>query len=379
MTTVPLLTPAEAIERAVAAAGASDFGPPGVEVGLARTLEAFTRVPLTPKAAQDVNAKIVQDLANRLRIEAWYAAHPEIEEQPIESPVIVAGMPRTGTTATVGMLALDDRFRFLRGWEANSPVPPPVAGEEESDPRLIAAREAAKHYAMSHLHLFDPDGPEEDLAMLAALDMHAYHGAYPMPDDYLAWWQNADFRSCYAYLARVFRLLQSRRPPHRWLLKSPPHLFRLDRLAETYPDARFVMTHRDPRKLIASVASLHFHLYEERCLPGSIDKAKVGRTVLTFWQDGVRRGLAARAAIGEERFIDVHNSDVVSKPIAVFERIYDPIGLDLTPALAGRLEDYNANNAPGKFGEHSYTLEEYGLNDAEVRSAFADYMDRFGF
>jgi hypothetical protein len=373
-----LLTPAEAIARAVAAAGSDDFGPPGIEAGLARTLDAFSRVPLTSAATQEVNARLVRDLANRLAVEAWYAAHPETAQQTIDSPVILVGMPRTGTTATVAMLALDDRLRFLRGWEAGAPVPPPIAGEEESDPRLIAAREAAKTYAMAHLHLFDPDGPEEDLALLAGLDMHAFHGAYPMPDDYLAWWKTADFRSCYAYIARVLKLLQSRRGPNRWLLKSPPHLFRIDRLAELYPDARFVMTHRDPRKLIASVASLHVHLFEERCRPGSIDKAKVGRTVLAFWREGIRRGLAARAAIGEDRFIDVDNGDVVSRPVAVFERIYDHIGLPLTPALVRRLEDYNANNAPGRFGAHRYTLEEYGLDEAEVRSAFAEYIDRFG-
>jgi hypothetical protein len=377
MTASKLLTPDEAVARAIVSAGSQDFGPPGIHAGLERTLDAFSRVPLTPEAAQDVNARIVQDLANRLRIEAWYADHPEIEQQAIESPVIVVGMPRTGTTATVGMLALDDRFRFLRGWEANAPVPPPVAGEEERDRRLIAAREAARHYAMSHLHLFDPDGPEEDLAFLAGLDMHGYHGAYPMPDDYLAWWTRADFRSTYAYLERVFKLLQSQRPPNRWLLKSPPHLFRLDLLAERYPDARFVMTHRDPRKLIASVASLHFALFEQRCLPGSVDKPKVGRTVLAFWKQGVERGMAARARVGEHRFIDVRNSDVVDRPIAVFERIYDHIGLALTPELIRRLGDYNAANAPGKFGKHSYTLAEYGLTEAEVGRAFADYIDRF--
>jgi hypothetical protein len=276
------------------------------------------------------------------------------------------------------MLALDDRFRFLRGWEANAPVPPPVAGEEESDPRLIAAHAAAEHYKLSHLHLFDPNGPEEDLAFLAGLDMHGYHGAYPMPDDYIAWWTSADFRSAYAYLDRVFKLLQSRRGPNRWLLKSPPHLLRLDRLAELYPDARFVMTHRDPRKLIASVASLHFHLFEERCRPGTVDKHRVGRHVLDFWQEGVRRGLEARARIGEDRFIDVANSDVVSRPIETFERIYDHIGLPLTPKLVAGLENYNESNAPGAFGAHSYTLAEYGLSEVMVRSAFAEYLDRFG-
>jgi hypothetical protein len=374
-----ILSIEEAMARAVAKAGSDDFGPAGIRENLARTLEAFSRVPLTREAACEVNAKIVQDLANRLQIEAWYGDHPEIEGQGVEQPVIVVGMPRTGTTATVGMLALDNRFRFLRGWEANAPVPPPVASGEACDPRMLAAHAAAANYQLSHLHLFDPDGPEEDLAFLASLDMHGYHGAYPMPGDYVAWWLDADFGSCYAYLERVFKLLHSRRPPRRWLLKSPPHLFRLDRLAEQYPDARFVMTHRDPRKLIASVASLHFTLNEQRCMPGTVDKKTVGRTLLEFWKEGVRRGMAARARIGEDRFIDVYNDDVVRRPVATFERIYDHIGLSLTPELVERLLDYNQSKAPGKFGAHTYSLEDYGLSEKDVSLAFAEYMERFRF
>jgi hypothetical protein len=377
MTAPRLLTADEAMQQAMASTGLRDFGPPGIEPRLDRTLEAFSRVPLTDEEVGKVNAKAVMDLANRLRIEAWCAERPHIERQAIESPVLVVGMPRTGTTATVGMLALDDRFRFLRAWEAGAPVPPPVAGEEDRDPRVIAAREAAKAYQMSHMHLHNPDGPEEDLAMLAALDMRAYNGAYPMPDDYIDWWMHDDFRSTYVYLQKVFKLLQSSRPPSCWLLKSPPHLFRLDLLAELYPDARFVMTHRHPRQLIGSVASLHCALHEQRCRPGSIDRHKVGRSLLAFWQEGMRRALEARARIGEDRFIDVYNRDVVSRPIETFERIYDHIGLDLTPELVARLEHYNSSNAPGAFGKHSYTLEEYGMTEADVSVAFAEYLERF--
>jgi hypothetical protein len=92
-------------------------------------------------------------------------------------------------------MALDERFRFMRPWEGSQPLPPPIAGAEDLDLRVVAAREAAKAYDKPHVHLFDPDGPEEDLAFLAGIDMHAYHGAYPMPDDYVDWWLHADFNS----------------------------------------------------------------------------------------------------------------------------------------------------------------------------------------
>jgi len=368
----------EAVQLAIEKAGSDDFGSAGWREGLERAIDAFSRISLTRDAAEGAKDKIVHDLSSRLRIEQWYKDHPEVEQQQVEGPVVVVGLPRTGTTATVGMLALDERFRFLRGWEANAPVPPPMLGDEENDPRVIAARKAAGEYGMAHMHLHDPDGPEEDLALLASLDMHAYHGAFPMPPDYIDWWLSEGFASTYAYLERVFKLLQSRRPPSLWLLKSPPHLFRLDLIARQFPDAKFVMTHRDPCKVLGSVASLQFTLYEQRCEPGTVSKQQVGRQLFGFWEEGMRRGLAAREQISEERFFDIRNDDVVKTPNAVFERVYAHLGIELSPELRNRLEDYNSRNAPGKFGSHRYTLEEYGLTFREVTEAFAGYIERFG-
>jgi hypothetical protein len=371
------LTPQAAIAQAVEIAGSDDFGPAGFSEGLERSLAAFADMPLTPAARAFVHRRTVGELVTRLRIERWYADHPDVEGETIEGPVFVVGMPRTGTTATVAMLALDPRFRFLRAWEGAQPLPPPTAGEEDADPRVIAARAAAKDYDKSHIHLLDPDGPEEDLVFLSGLDMHAYHGAYPMPQDYVDWWIAEDFASTYAYHARVLKLLQSRRGPRLWLLKSPPHLFKLEAIVRRYPAAKFVMTHRDPMKIIPSVASLHCMLHEERCLPGTIDKADTGRRLLAFWAEGVRRGLAARAAIGEDRFVDVRNEDVVARPVQTFERVYAHLGLELGPELRRRISDYSGAKAPGAFGAHRYTLEEYGLAAADIRTAFSGYAERF--
>jgi hypothetical protein len=371
------LRPDEAISRAIALAGSEDFGPSGYEEGLARTLDAIDRLPLTEEGLVVTNDKIVADLATRLRIENWYKAHPELAEQTIEGPVLVVGMPRTGTTATVAMLALDERFRFLRGWEGAAPLPPPIATEEDSDPRVVAARTAVNRYTTPAMHLHDPDGPEEDLAFIAGFDMHAYHGVLPMPDDFLDWWMTEDFVSTYAYHARVLKLLQSRRPPHLWLLKAPPHLFKLEAFAAQYPNAKFVMTHRDPRKLIPSVASLHYTLHTVRCRPDALDKHKIGRTAVRFWSEGVRRGLAARAKLGEHRFVDIKNDDVVRDPLGVFERVYAHLGMRITPELQRRVAEYRNKNAPGAFGEHRYTLEEYGLSADAVGRAFKGYIERF--
>ena len=372
-------SPEQLMAEAVAATGFSDFGADGFREGLDRNVAAAATLPITPQSRAALRGKLVADLSMRLRIEAWIAARPECQSQPVEGPVLVCGLPRTGTTATVAMLALDDRFRFLRAWEGADPVPPPIAGEEASDPRAPKGWGEGRGGggASAAMHLSDPNGPEEDLALLAGLDMRNFHGMYPMPDDYMDWWVNDDFASTYAYHERVLRLLHSRRPPHLWLLKAPPHIFKLEAFATRYPDTKFVMTHRDPAKLVPSVASLYHHLYSSRCEPGAVTKSWTGARCLDFWAEGVRRGLAARERIGEHRFVDVWNRDVVRDPIGTFEKLYDALGFDLSPALRDRLAAYHQRNAPGAFGEHAYTAEEYGLSRATIRSAFRDYVERF--
>lgn len=374
-----LFTPEQLMADAVAATGLSDFGADGFRDGLDRNVAALAALPLTPEARATVRAKLVSDLSTRLRIEAWCAAHPESLSQRVEEPVLVCGLPRTGTTATVAMLALDDRFRFLRGWEGADPIPPPVAGEEASDPRVAVGWGAAWRGGGTPqaMHLSDPHGPEEDMALLAGLNMRSFHGMYPMPDDYMDWWANDDYASTYAYHERVLRLLHSRRPPYQWLMKAPPNIYKLEAFAKQYPDTKFVMTHRDPAKLVPSVASVYHHLYEGRVEPGAVTKEWTGARCLNFWAEGISRGMAARARIGEHRFIDVWNRDVVKDPIGTFEKVYDALGYSLDATLRARLSAYHEQNAQGSHGEHAYTAEEYGLSTASIRAAFRDYVERF--
>jgi Sulfotransferase family len=371
-----MVSAARLLESAVEAAGLEDFGQDGYQEGLQRTLDGFACAPITPEARLAAEAGLVGDLANRLRIEQWYKERPAVASLQIDGPILVCGLPRTGTTATVGMLALDERFRYLRTWEALNPIPPPRSAEEANDPRVLSAH-AAKRYSKRSQHIHDPDGPQEDLALLAGLDMHAYQGRYPMPQSFLDWWMDEDFRSTYAYHRRVLKVLQSERPPNLWLLKAPPHLFKLESFASEYPQARFVMTHRDPAKVIPSVSSLQFTLHSGQSIPGTLDKLKFGPALLAFWKEGMRRALEARRRIGEHRFIDVWNDEVVARPVDTFRKLYERLNFELRPGLSSKLEEYNRRNAPQVSGEHRYSAEEYGLTTPQIRSAFEEYIERF--
>ena len=371
------MTPEEAIARAKQRAEWSDFGAEGWKEGLDQALDAFARMPLNDESRGEAYERIVTDLANRLSIERWYAEHPRVEAQQIDGPLFVIGLPRTGTTATIGMLACDSRFRFLRGWEAREPVPPPIFGEEDNEPRAVEARQAARGRDQSR-HISDPDGPEEDMATLAPLDMKGYYGAYPMPEDYIEWWMNADFAPTLAFHERTLKLLQSHCPPNLWLLKSPVHLFRLEQIAAQYPGAAFVWTHRDPAKIIPSVCSLQYRLNTERCEPGVLNKLDYGPRMLRFWSEGMARALTARARIGEDRFIDLWNDDIVSHPVRTLARLYGKLGFGFTDDLRVAIDDYAARNEKGAHGVHRYTPEEYGTTRDEIRWAFSDYIARFG-
>ena len=162
----------EMIAEATEATGWTGGVDAGLREGLERTLLGFAEAPLTEPARADAVNAMRGDLATRFRIEQFLADHPEIEEQQIEGPLIVTSVPRSGTTATLAMLGLDPRFRYTRDWEIKQPLPPPVLGQEVSDPRAAAARKRAAAMDQS-IHLHDPDGPEEDMIAIAAFDMRS--------------------------------------------------------------------------------------------------------------------------------------------------------------------------------------------------------------
>lgn len=358
--------------------GLDDFGDDDFREGLEHACTALSALPFLDSARELAATKIIGDLSSRLLITQWYASHPELANERIDGALLVTGLPRTGTTAMVGMLALDKRYRFPRLWEGNAPVPPPVLAEEHNDPRAIAARKvAALRNANMKWHIVDADGPEEDQLCFGGLNMRNLYAMYPMPGTYLRWWMDDDYRSTFVWFERVMKLLQSRRPPHFWLLKSPSHIFKLDALLDRFPDTKIVMTHRDPAKIIASMASVFQMTYDKSCGAGTIDKHWTGARALSMWQEGIARIMATRDRLGEDRFVDVNNTDVVNNPIGTFERLYGELGFDLDADLRSSLEDYHRRNAKGAHGSHDYTPEEYGLSEAGIRQAFKDYVDRF--
>jgi hypothetical protein len=365
------------LDQAVAQTGLSDFGTGDFREGLSVLLESLADdARLSPSTDDEVVGVLRRRLANRLRIEAWYEDHPEIEDLPVYGPVDVIGLPRTGTTALGSMLSLDPQFRSLRMWEQREPCPPPtLEGEAEDSRRLAYAREndALPDEARA-MHLYELDATVEDSDILGM----GFHGQqYTIPVyGYHAWWRDADSTDAFAYHRRAVKLLQSRRPPYLWLFKAPHHKFHLEALLSAYPDARFVMTHRDPAKAVPSYASFVSHIFPAPA--GKRDLPRHGREVSEHLRIGMENAIAARGRIGEDKFLDVHHVELIADPLGTIRRIYEFLGVNLDEKAELMMKEWQASNRSGSHGTHKYEPADFGLSAAQIRADYDFYIEHFG-
>jgi hypothetical protein len=362
--------------EAMQATGLSDFGPGDFREGLDVLLESLARdADLTPAAAAGVIDGLRRRLVNRLELEAWYREHPGIAQLPLRGPVDINGLPRTGTTAIANMMSLDPQFRSLRGWEQSQPCPPPTLKGEAADPRRLQAAQENEQLSpeLKAMHLYELDATTEDSEVLGM----AFHGQqFTLPVyGYHQWWRAADLTPTYHYHRRVVTLLQSQRPPDLWLFKAPHHNFHLEAIVSAYPDARFVMTHRDPAKAVPSWASIVSTIFPAGQRPR--DLRRVGAEVAEHLRVGVEHAIAARSRLPEERFLDVHHRHLIAEPMGTMRRIYEFLGLELRPQVEQALLDWQDANRSGAHGTHRYTPEQFGLSTAQLRSDFAFYLRHF--
>ncbi len=173
------------------------------------------------------------------------------------------------------------------------------------------------------------------------------------------------------------KLLASHRPPHRWLYKAPHHKFHLDAVVAAYPDARFVMTHRDPAKSVPSYASLVSSIFPTAASPAGHDLTRLGPEVSNHLREGMEHAIEARARIGEDRFLDVHHEDLNADPMGTVARVHEFLGLELDAASERVIDEWQRENRTGARGSHRYTPEQFGLSADRIRDEYDFYIRRF--
>jgi Sulfotransferase family len=369
------------VATACARAGSDDLGGDtwreGLEV-LVRSLE--TEAALNEMGVAAMTDQITGYLVNRLMIEQCYANHPEIDDQQIVAPLFGLGLPRTGSTAVASLLAQDPARRSLRTWEAGTPCPPPETATEHTDPR-IAEAQAGIDFTNEMFPGFEgmiptsATGPQECL-LLMALDFRSviFEGMALVPS-YGSWLLQCDMEPAYRYHQRVLKLLQWHCPPERWWLRTPAHMFSIDALDEVYPDAQFVMTHRDVGKVLPSLCALYDTF--SRVLTDHPDPVGIGTRNVAQWRTGLQRLIEFRERGNADRFHDLSFEAVQRDPIAEMDALYADLGEELSAEARRRMEAWWAESSRERSGPHHYDPETYGLDLAEVRTLFAFYYDRF--
>jgi hypothetical protein len=327
-------------------------------------------------------AEILRLLRNRLEIRHWFSARPEINAVPIEKPVFLMGLPRSGTTFLQNLFDHDDRLRLLRTWETLRPCPPPAAEPSSVAPRIAAAdaflngwrRDVANFDAT---HLMDVTGPDECAHLMSAAFAQAGFQNYTQVPSYFDWLlETGDFIAVYRFHKTVLQLLQWQAPRRRWVLKYPNHMLAMPAIRAVYPDAVFVVTHRDPAQTLASLCALteQYRAARYACQ----DRHEIGREIAHFVSRHLDRFMAFREGPGgNDRVVDVDYYRLVAEPVSLVEGIYDALGTTMPDRVRGRLLEWIAANPKGKRGEHRYDLADYGLNREALPPTFSDYRRRF--
>jgi hypothetical protein len=370
------------IEQAIERVGSADFGPDGWREALDVLVHAFNTESALNELGEAVTAyRLTEHLVARLEIEQCFHEHPEIADEVIERPVFGLGLPRTGSTALSFLLSLDGRHRSLRTWEAGRPCPPPDAATEHDDPRIaLAATEIEMINAMfpDFVGMLPtaPDGPQECL-MLMALDFRTEifeaSGRIPSYSAYLA---QCDMVPTYRYHRRVLQLLQWHCPPGAWWLKTPAHMQHIDALDEVYPDAQFVMTHRDITKVLPSVCALMSSLSAP--MTDQPDPHYFGVQTTEEWERGLRMLIAFRGEDGnDQRFHDIQFGAMQTDPIGAVRGLYDHLGEELRPETEERMAQWWKENSSDRAGARRYDPAEFGLDLDQLSTQFAFYSERF--
>lgn len=377
----PALSLENAMSSAIRHAGLDDFGSTSFHIPLETLLASLEETgDLHPFGKFYVKAMITEFLANRLKLVKLWTQRPIILNEAINKPVIILGLPRTGTSFLFNLLSHDPAHRVLSNWETTvSQVPPEGSYTYKNDPRRKKGRYLIRFQnylvpRMKEMHQFYLDGPEECTPLLMqAFTTQALAGMFNVPS-YSEWLDTASHTATYHHHKQILKTLQWKYPANRWLLKSPDHIAAIEAMLEAYPDACVIHMHRDPVKSVASWASLNSAF--RGIYMRSINAGELGQQVLNRLATDVTSYLSQRQRCVPDRFLDLQYKDLTSDPLRVVQRIYDRFELELSYAAEERIRIFLAKDR-GKERTHHYNPGDFGLTPQLIQERFQDYIDTY--
>jgi Sulfotransferase family len=366
-------SPGELMAAAVEQTGLDNFGDDSFREGLEILVRALRdEARLNTRGEAFVYPRVGLHLRQRLQVEDWYRRHPEIDDEPIVAPLFGLGLPRTGSTALSFLLAQDPNVRYLRSWESAQPCPPPstVLGE---DPRIPP--DTGKVVAGSRHHVpQDVHGPMECLDLMALDFKSQIFQAYAQIPSYSQWLvDKADFTPTYAYQRRVLKLLQWGEPTRPWRLKSPAHVLSLDYLDRVFPDARFVMTHRDPTDVMLSVVDVYADIVGG--FSDHVDTRYLGELNVIQWSTGMDRAVKFRDGGADRRFYDIDFRAMQADPVAEIRCLYTWLGEPVAGEFENRMRAWWSENAEKREPHPRADPQAFGLDFDRIRPLFAQYVE----
>jgi hypothetical protein len=321
-------------------------------------------------------------LRNAQMIEAAHRANPALEQVPVSQPVFILGLPRSGTTFLHELMAQDSESLVPRNWQTIYPAPRPANFNPADDRRARAVDRQLRIFAglapgFSELHPITADSPQECTEITAHVFQSLRFDATHRVPSYFAWLEAHGHLQAFQFHKRFLQFLQDG-APGRWVLKCPDHTFTLDAILRVYPDARFVVVHRDPIAVLASVARLTWVL--RKPFLRKIDLAEIGAQVSERWIQGANLLLDfdQRADVAPERKIHVHYEELAGAPLAVIARIYARFGLPLRPEALAAMSRQIAAKPRGGYARHApYSLENFKLSQAALQKRFVPYVRQY--
>lgn len=378
------LDPAALCQAAVEQVGRDDFGDdafrPRLDV-LCRSLR--DEAGLSGPGIVTWYSQLLQFLKNRLLVQDLLHRHPEIHDLTIDRPIIICGLPRTGTTHLHNLVSADPALRSLPYWESLEPV---LSPDEQPEPGGLDPRRARTEFALEvldatmpyfkRMHEMTVDHVHEEIQLLAIDVSTMLFETQALIPSWRDHFKSESQLGPYEYLRTLLKVLQWLRGGSRWVLKSPQHLEQFGPLASVFPDATFVVTHRDPAVVTVSLATMV--AYASRMSVAEVDPPAVGHYWSARVEDMLRACAEQREILPAEQSTDVLFDEFMRDDMATVERIYRLAEQPLTETARRAMEAFAASHPRGRHGRVVYQPEVLGIDPAERREALGFYSSRFG-